>query len=285
VFDTHALEHKKISKSKQVALDAMGCDGSGNYLKATQTCDGGWQVEDFAARSYGRRSKEAIQEWLVRTYSNDTLTELAPVAEDTELLAFTKAAQQARAVLKGGVEVAFFPLGLERRKVMNYRALKASGFLFNRPEQRAAIVKAWVKFEGKSGAGLEALALRRSYGGRRQGSLEDLAEELYRLIRNDEDNLTKLLNLNKLSQTVLSATSPRSTQIKQRKAEIDQAFWETIDATNLVPEALPTAYLVTAAEIELIKGDEDSLPLQTTPTDAGLASWPPWPGTEKVGAV
>jgi hypothetical protein len=91
----HALEHKQTGTTGRIAFDALACDGSGNYLKLTRD-GGGWRVDDFAARSYGRRAKAALQDWLVRTYSTDRLMELAPVVEDVELLSFNRAAQRAR---------------------------------------------------------------------------------------------------------------------------------------------------------------------------------------------
>jgi hypothetical protein len=248
-FGVHALEHKKTGVTKSVAFDALACDGSGNYMKCTRDDAGGWLVEDIAARSYGKKSKEVIKDWIVRTYSTDNLTELAPVAQDTELLSLTKASQKARAGLDAGIPEVYYPLGLEHLKVMNYRAFKASGFIFRDAEQRAAIVKQWQRFEDKTGAGLEALALRRAYQGRRRGSLRDLAEELYRLIRAGEDNLTRALNLNRLPASVLAVTAPRAQDIERRKALAEARLRETIDARNLRPEALPTAYLVTPYQL------------------------------------
>jgi hypothetical protein len=187
LLGTHNLEHKKTGVTKRVAFDALGCDGSGNYLKATIDDNGSWVVEDFAARSYGKKSKEVLSGWVVSTYSQDRLTELSPVTEETELLSFDRAAQQARKALASGIPKVYFPLGLEHVKVLNYKVLKASAFVFETPEQRAAIVKQWLKLEDRIGAGPEVLALRRTYKGRRRGSLRDLAEAVYEIIRTGRD--------------------------------------------------------------------------------------------------
>jgi hypothetical protein len=278
LFATHDLEHKKTGKSKQVAFDALGCDGSGNYLKCTRTQEGAWQVEDAAARAYGPISKEVLAPWLLHTYSEDRLTGPPPIAEDTELLSFHKAGQKARKALGAGLPAVYFPLGLENIKVMNYRVIKASAFIFRTPEQRAAVLKQLQIFEKKTGTGLEVLALRRPYGGRRRGSLAAVAEELYQLIRQGKDNLTKTLNLNKVPEKVLGVTSTRLREILLRKAEAEAKLWITINVLNLPPEYLATAYVVTPADIIHIKGD-DAFVMQTSPAPAEVESnYVPWPG-------
>jgi hypothetical protein len=131
--------------------------------------------------------------------------------------------------------------------------------VFETPEQRALLVKQWKKFEDRTGAGLEALAFRRTYGCRRQGSLCAVAEEVHAHIRAGGTNLTKLLNLNKLSDRVLAVTEPRQAEIKRRKAEALRRLRETIDSRNLPPEALPTAYLVTAEEVARYRPADEAI--------------------------
>jgi hypothetical protein len=276
-FSTHALEHKKTSVTKSVAFDALGCDGSGNYMKCTRDGAGNWLVEDFAARSYGKKSKEVIKDWIVRTYSTDNLTELAPVAEDTQLLSLKQASQKARAALDAGIPEVYYPLGLEYVKVMNYRALKPSGFIFQTPEQRTAVVRRWQKFEDKTGAGLEALALRRTYKGRRRGSLTALAEQLYRLIRSGEDNL-RTLNLSRIEGSVLAVTGPRAQDIERRKAVAEARLREMIDTRHLCPAGLPTAYLVNSDQMYTFDLPPDQAPAPAAPVCTnGQTTWPFWP--------
>jgi hypothetical protein len=235
-----------------VAFDALACDGGGNYVKLMRD-GGGWRVEDFAARSYGRDAKTALQGWLVDAYSADRLTEPAPVVEGVELLSFKRAARRARAALGRGVPAVYFPLGLAQRRVLNYKAIKASAFLFRTPEQRAKVVKQLVKFEEATNAGLELAALRRGYGGRREGSLVDVAEAVYRLLRDGKDNLTTALNLHKRSGRMEAASAARREEIARRKAGAERDLDDEIDARNHPPATLRTGYVVTADDVGLIK--------------------------------
>jgi hypothetical protein len=244
LLGTHALEHKRTGVSKAVAFDALACDGSGNYLKCSRAADGGWAVEDFAARSYGKESKQALQGWVVRTYSADRLVELPPLTQDRELLSFLRACQRARRALDGGVPEVVLPLGLEGHKVMNYRAIKASAFVFQTPEQRAALVKQVQRFEDRTSAGVEALALRRAYKGRREGSLTDLAETVYRRIRQGEMNLTRALNLNKKYAKLEAMAAERRRLLRAKRSAAEEALTAQIDARNLDLGDLPTACLL-----------------------------------------
>ncbi len=256
LWATHELEHKKTGVTRAVAFDALGTDGCGNYLKATRGDEGAWQVEDVAARSYGRGSKPALRDWMVGTYAPDRLTELAPVTEDTTLLKYKEAGQKARAALEAGLPAVYYPLGMESVKVGNYRAIKPSAFLFRTPEQRRAIVKQVEKFEERTGCGLEVLALRRGYRGRREGSLSDLAEEIYRLIREGESDLTRRLNLGRLSPQLAAISEARLAEIRGRKAAAQAALFARIDVGEVDPADLPTGLVVTALEQVRIEAEE-----------------------------
>jgi hypothetical protein len=150
LFGTHSLEHKTTSVTKQVAFDALACDGSGNYLKCTRAEGGGWRVEDFKARSYKKDSKAVLTPWVIATYSEDNLTGPPPLTEDTDLLSFKKAGLKARALLKTGIPEVCYPLGYGCGKVLNYKVFKASAFVFRTPGQRAAVVKQILKFQDKA---------------------------------------------------------------------------------------------------------------------------------------
>jgi hypothetical protein len=241
LFGTHSFEHKKTRETKSTSFDAMCCDGAGNYLKCTADGDGWWRVEDFAARSFGKGSKGVLQDWLVRTYQTDTLEVLSPLAEDSELLSFERAKQKARKALTRGLPAVLFPLRLEHRKVANYRILKPSAFVFQTPAQRAAWVKAIQKFEKRTGAGLEVLALRRSYGGRRRGSLSALAEELHRLVMAGEMNPAKALNLTRRAAASQEVCGPRLDEIKTRKRDAERQLVMAMDTRRLDPV---TGYVV-----------------------------------------
>jgi hypothetical protein len=252
LLSTHALEHKRTGVSRSVAFDGLACDGSGNYLKCGRAPDGGWTVEDFAARSYGKESKQALQGWVVRTYSADRLGELPPVTQDRELLSFLRACQRARRALDDGVPEVVLPLGLEGRKVMNYRVIKASAFVFQTPDQRAALVKQMQRFEDRTGAGMEVLALRRAYKGRREGSLTDLAEIVYRLIREGEMNLTRALNLNKKYARLEAVAAERRRLLRAKRSAAEEALTAQIDARNLDLGDLPTACLLRPEDCRVI---------------------------------
>jgi hypothetical protein len=251
LFGTHALEHKQTGKTGSVVFDALACDGAGNYMKCTIGPEGRWQVQEFKARSYRDESKELLGPWMVETYSQDRLTELAPVTEDSQLLSLKQAAQKARKVLASGVPEVYFPLGLEDTRVLSYKALKASAFVFRTPKQRGAVLKQMQKFEKKHGVGLEVLALRRSYAGRKQGSLCGIAEDIYTMIREGKNNLTKVLNLNKLSKEVGQVKQKRLAEIDKRKREAEERLAQAIDARNLDRAALPTAHIVTANDVHI----------------------------------
>ena len=167
-----------------------------------------------------------------------------------DLLSFNQAGRAARRVLAGGVPQVVFPLRLEYRKVSAYRAVKESAFVFETPEQRAAVLKQVQQFERRTGAGLELLALRRTYGGRRQGSLTDLAEELYRLIREGNADWTKALNLNKMAGPLREIAELRLADLEARKGRAEADLAARIDARNLDPAVLATAYLLLADEVE-----------------------------------
>jgi hypothetical protein len=249
LFGTHALEHKRTGTSQRVDFDALACDGASNYLKATQDGEGGWRVEGFAARSYGPESKRLLQDWLVRTYPADCLTDLPPITEDTDLLSFDQARRKAERALAGGVPAVVYPLRIPYRRVSAYRALKESAFVFETPEQRAAVLKQVQKFEQKTGAGLELLTLRRTYGGRRQGSLSDLAEELYSFIRGGGSNVHRLLNLNKLKGVLEEWAGRRAAEIQSRKDRAEGDLLTRIDVRRLDPANLATAYVLSTAEV------------------------------------
>jgi hypothetical protein len=213
LFGLHELTHKKCGNPAREAFDALCCDGPANYVKLLQDGDD-WKVagdlkDSFKARSFPPKAKEGLVDWLVRTFSTDSYAGPPPVTESPNLLAYKEAGQVARKALKvlevqtliawsdprHDPVVVYFPLGLERRRVITYKVLKSSAFLFRTPRQGAAFARAMEKFTAATNCGLELLALRRSSSGCREGSIADRAGAIYRLIRSGEMNLTKALNL------------------------------------------------------------------------------------------
>ena len=241
---THMLAHKLTGDTGSAAFDALATDGCANNLKANGTPDGGWRAEDITARSYGRQSKQAIATWMTQTYPADHLDALAPVTTDTDLLTHDQACQKAETALDEGLSAVYVPLGLEHRRVNNYKAIKPSAFVFRTPEQRRTVVKQIAKFESKTGSGLELLALRRSYGGRRAGSLEDLAEAIYGTIRSGEHDLLKLLNANRLADPLAAVADERKTRLEILKMTARDELLQTIDLGDVDPAAITTGRIL-----------------------------------------
>jgi hypothetical protein len=244
---SHDWEHKRAGAGGQAAFDALACDGCANYLKASGDGAGGWRVDEFAARGYGRESKAAIQGWVVRAYARDRVTGPAPVAEDTVLLHLKEADLRARSALRAGLPAVIHPLGLSVRKVRNYKAVKLSAFVFATPEQRRAVERQVARFEERTGCGLDLLALRRSYAGRREGSLADLTEEVYQMIRQGRHDLVKRLNMTRLLAGLAEVSRARLAEVEARRGAAGAALYEAIDVDKVSPEALRTGRVVGSA--------------------------------------
>jgi hypothetical protein len=157
------------------------------------------------------------------------------------------------AALEAGAQAVWLPLGLEHRKVMNYKIIKASAFVFDMPAQRDAILKQIQKFEGRTGCGLEVLALRRTYGPRREGSVTGVLHLLYSAIRAGEMNLTRALNLYRLPEAVTQVAGERKADVDRRKRWAAAVLRDVINVARLPPEALPTAWVVTHADHHSVK--------------------------------
>jgi hypothetical protein len=241
---THILAHKPIESTGSFAFDAMVTDGASNYVKLTRSEDGGWKAEEFKARGFGKGAKPAVLDWLLATCRSDDLTELAPIAEDVVLLKYAQAGRKARAALDAGFPTVVFPLAHEFAEVKVYRLLKMSAFVFNDPDQRRAVVGQVRKFEEENGCGLEGLALRRSYGGRRKGSVADVAEEVHRLIRSGARDLAKPLNLARWGRDFAAVAAGRRGMIAYRKEEARRSLIERIDVQDDADD-FPTGLIVT----------------------------------------
>jgi hypothetical protein len=253
LFGTHDLEHRPTSETGQMAFDGLACDGSANYVKCMQGTDGSWHAEDFKARSYGQRSKEAIASWLVHTYSEDRLQELAPITEEVDLLKLDGAVQKARAAIRDGVEQVHFPLGLPDTKIRNYRAIRPAAWIFKTPKQRKTILKQVEKFENKHECGLEVLALRRSYDERREGSLRGLAEELYDYVQSGRCDITKQFNLTRTFDGLERVAHPRRQELERRRIQAKERLRELLDSTQAAPGRFPTSLVVTREDLRLLE--------------------------------
>lgn len=88
------------------------------------------------------------------------------------------------------------------------------------------------RFREQNGCGLEVLALRRSYGHRRQGSLADVAEAIYLTVQAGESDLTRRLNLNRPFQALTEVSDVRVRELEQRKEAALDELWELMNAAN-----------------------------------------------------
>lgn len=140
---------------------------------------------------------------------------------------------------------------------------KASAFVFQTPEQRAAVLEHLQRFEEKHGCGLEVLVLRQTYGKRREGSASDLLRDLYHAILRGESNLTRLLNLHKLHEAIEEAAAERREELHRSKERVEEGFKKRITAMWLPREALPTAFLVDGDRLEHFNAKHHALEVGT----------------------
>lgn len=239
----HSLEHKTTTGTDSASFDGLALDGSGNYWKCQQVGNE-WKVADAATRGYGRNSKQVLNDWIVGVYSSDNFTELPPISEDLNLLKYKQAAQRSRKAHNEGFDQVLLPLGFPFMQVLNYRIIKPSAFVCQNPNQAQTISRQMDRFREQNGCGLEALALRRSYGGRRQGSLADVAEAIYQTVQAGESDLTRRLNLNRRFRALSEVSDVRVTELQERKEAALQDLWELMDPANHALETHATGIYV-----------------------------------------
>jgi hypothetical protein len=260
LFGIHALEHKRCGEPERVSFDGLCCDGSGNYLKLVQG-DNGWGVLEFKARSYKKEDKALLEPWILETYVPDRYTAPPPITESASLLSYKDAVREGRMALKylegerspeereQYLVRIYLPLGLDRRKFQAYKVIKQSAFLFRTPAQREKIGKAMQKFADAHACGLEVLALRRGHGGRRKGSITDLAEAIYAYIRAGGDNLTKELNLTRRFKELDQVQAGHYQVLQDRRQAARVRLYRTVDDRSLDKDALLTGLYVQALDI------------------------------------
>jgi len=244
-FDATAPEHKRD-------CDALACDGGGNYTKYHLGADGSWEVAEMAMRGYGKASKDILNDWILRTYPGDDLTDLPPVTEDENRLKVPEAKAAARKALRQGSPAVVLPLGLPHRKVRAYKALKPSAFVFQSPAQLKALVGQVERFARKTGCGLEGLALRRGYGGRRGGSIAAVAAAIYDHIQAGGRDLTKLLHLGRLGHGLEETSTARLAQARSLRAAAEAEQSGAINA-GAAGDDLAAAIIYTRADCRLLE--------------------------------
>jgi hypothetical protein len=264
LFGLHDLEHKRTGAAAASAFDALCCDGSGNYLKLVRN-GMRWEVVEFKARSYKKEEKALLEPWILQTYVEDNYTGPPPITESTSLLSYKDAVRVGRLALRHlegqrspeelaqDRQMIYFPLGLDQRKLQAYKVIKPSAFLCRTPEQRANVVRAMQKFADNHACGLEVLSLRRCRGGRRKGSLVDVAEALYQFIRGGGDNLTRALNLTRSFRELAAVRSGHTQSLLERQQAARERLYDAIDRRRLDEDTtmLTGLYVQTLDSIEV----------------------------------
>lgn len=236
LIDCHDLSHKQTADTGTIAFDAMTCSGAGDYAKCTIQPSGEIDVREAAMRGFGKSSKAELQGWLRDTFSTDTLQELAPVTHDQVLLKAKDAAGKVGVALRSVAEGMYFPLGLPIRKVRAYKVIKASSFVFRDPDQRLRLTRQIDRFVVRTGCGLDLVALRRGYGRRREGSLNDLLAVIYDHIQEGGRDLTKLLNLHHESEEGDRIARQRRSELRELRETTRSEFLASVDLDQLPAE-------------------------------------------------
>ena len=191
LFRLHALTHKALPEGG-VAFDGVTIDGSANYIKLVRTEAGKWRVVDMKARGFAKAEKKMLDQWLCRVYMRDRFTEPPPPVPSGRFLNVRDALGQAGRLVTSAHRV-IVPLGLKLPTITTYKLIKPSAFVFRNARQRARVLIDWQRLNRKTECGPELLALRRTYG----GSLEAVARNLFKLIRDGQERLNDL-NVDKL---------------------------------------------------------------------------------------
>lgn len=183
---------------------------------------------------------------MIEIYPADELKELPPITEDTILLKNKEAQRKAGKLLKTGVPRVLLPLGMPFRRVSGYKPIKPSAFIFQSPAQRNAMLRQVEKFQERTCCGLEVLALRRAYRGRKRGSLSDLLERIYERIQAGDHDLAKALNLTRRFPQLDELSAARSNEFLERRKAAEDELFSVMDVRCLSPEALTTGIVITS---------------------------------------
>lgn len=257
LFGIHDLEHKTCGEPKQASFDGLCLDGSAQYVKVLKV-DGVPKPVDFKARGYRDEAKEKVLPWIMKTYTTDTYTGPPPITMAANLLkikqanrmatgSFDELLEEHEGLLAIGYEgdpfhwdlpktpeKVVFPLGMDYEKVLAYKVIKPSAYLFRTPEQERLIRKAMDKFAAKYACGLEALALQRSQGERRHGSINSIASAIYRFIREGGDDLRRKWNLGRSTTPSLEEISEGHAKTREAmKKRSRYGLIQAIDVRNL----------------------------------------------------
>ena len=180
-------------------------------------------------RGYGNDSKETIVPWVLDTYRSDAVHNLCPLTADDVLLKAEPAWQAAVRALRAGCQEVYYPLGLRHSKILAYKAIKASGFIFRTPAQFKKLSRQIERFTTRTACGLELLCFRRSYAGKEAPSLSSLACDIYQYIQTDGQDLSKHFNLTRLSKPLVKLVARQLAKVADRRQAAQRDLFRRID--------------------------------------------------------
>lgn len=186
LFELHRVEHKSLPETDRFAFDAALLDGAGTYAKLV-VASNGWKVADMKARGFKDDAKRKLGSYLIDTYSKDTFQQPSPLVEQRVFLDWPNAIAASRRVVAGDT-AAELPLGWEQKRVVRYKIVKPSMYLFRSERQRKMLLKDWSRMRLRTDCGPELLATRASF----DGKLSRVAEAIFAVIREDKVRLNSL---------------------------------------------------------------------------------------------
>ncbi len=208
-------------------------------------------------------SKQTIVPWILDTYRSDSLRELCPITGDDVLLKAEPAWQAAVRAMRAGYQEVYFPLGLSYCKILAYKAIKASGFIFRTPAQFARLSRQIDRFTAKTACGLELLCFRRSYAGKEASSHSRLAHDIYQYIQADGQDLSKHFNLARLTRSsgpLAELVARQLTEVADRRLAAQRDLFRRIGTRRLSDEAKKTGIYL-SDETRLVISRENLDPL------------------------
>jgi hypothetical protein len=131
-------------------------------------------------------------------------------------------------------------------RTKNYRIFRLSAFIFRTPEQCIKFARQLDTLEKEFGCGLELVALRRGYNGRRTGSISSLAAELFQMIKDGKHRILREFNVDKLHPEIQKQAIERSAKIAHARLTAKAALRDQIllQATLGEADLAPTAILI-----------------------------------------
>lgn len=214
----------------------------------------------FKARSFGKEAGAILGDWMLRTYPDDRYTTPPPDFETESLAGFPEALLLARQALRlpkrsgwsntppATAGRVVLPLGRAVPKVLSYKVIKLSSFLFRTPNQREKFRKAIDVLAEEYHCGPEILALRRGTETRQAESLGDTARQLYEYVRSGRNSPVKDLNLNR-KQPKWDALCRNAARIKQLLQRRRQELLTSLDVAELDENQRLTGLILTTPDL------------------------------------